>query len=136
MISAALNAAGLLALGGDTVWYYLRQGPDHVMNYLLVSGALFALGVFIIITRKNAVALLMGVEFVLNAAAINFVAFSRFPLYIGDDRKAEILIDGHVATLFVIVLAAAEAAVALALVLAIYQTHETIDLDRVDELSS
>jgi NADH:ubiquinone oxidoreductase subunit K len=138
MIYAA--AAPPLAVDLDTIQYYLAAGPDHLINYLLISGILLVLGVFILVTRRNAVAMLMGVEFILNAAALNFVAFSRFPLHFGPnlspDRKAEILVDGHVFTLFIIILAAAEAAVALALILAVFQTHDTIDLDKVDELSS
>ena len=114
----------------ERIPFYLSQGPDHLANYLLVSAVLFALGIFIVATRRNAVGLLMGLEFILNAAALNFVVFSRFPM-VGN----RMLIEGQVFTLFVVVLAAAEAAVALALVLAVYQTHETIDLDRVDELN-
>ena len=82
-------------------------------HYLVISAALFSFGLYGIITRKNAVMVLMGIELMLNSANINFVAFSRF----GDYG-----LHGQVIALFVIVLAAAEAAIALAIVLNIYKT--------------
>ena len=100
------------------------------MNYLILAGLLFACGVFAMISRRNAIGILMGVELILNAAGINFVAFSRF----GHDTVDGHHLDGQIFTLFIIVLAAAEAAVALALVLAVFQTHKTIALDEVDEM--
>jgi NADH:ubiquinone oxidoreductase subunit K len=108
----------------------LLAGPDALLNYLLLAGLLFACGVFAMISRRNAIGILMGVELILNAAGINFVAFSRF----GHDTHGGNQLDGQVFTLFIIVLAAAEAAVALALVLAVFQTHKTIALDDVDEM--
>ncbi|MFH0939584.1 MAG: NADH-quinone oxidoreductase subunit NuoK [Planctomycetota bacterium] len=105
-------------------------GPDALNNYLILSGVLFACGIFAMISRRNAVGILMGVELVLNAAGINFVAFARF----GHDKIHGNQLDGQIFTLFIIVLAAAEAAVALALVLAVFQTHRTIALDEVDEM--
>lgn len=108
----------------------LAAGPDALANYLILAGLLFACGVFAMISRRNAVGILMGVELILNAAGINFVAFSRF----GHDKIGGSHLDGQVFTLFIIVLAAAEAAVALALVLAVFQTHRTIALDDVDEM--
>ena len=100
-------------------------GPDNLFNYLLLAGILFALGVFAMVSRRNAVGILMGVELILNAAGINFVAFSCFNGH---------HLDGQVFALFIIVMAAVEAAVALALVLAVFQTHRTIELNEVDEL--
>lgn len=76
-------------------------------------------------TKRNAIGVLMGVELILTAATLNFVAFSRF---------TPLGLDGQVMALFVIVLAAAEAAVALAIVLNFYNNHMTIDVDRADEL--
>jgi NADH-quinone oxidoreductase subunit K len=108
----------------------LMAGPDALINYLILSGVLFACGIFAMISRRNAVGILMGVELILNAAGINFVAFSRF----GHDKIGGNHLDGQVFTLFIIVLAAAEAAVALALVLSVFQTHKTISLDEVDEM--
>ncbi|MCX7879104.1 MAG: NADH-quinone oxidoreductase subunit NuoK [Ignavibacteria bacterium] len=94
-------------------------------HYLVLSAILFGLGLFAIITRKNAVLVLIGVELVLNSANINFVAFSKFN---------KLNIDGHIAALFVIMLAAIEVAVALAIVLNIYQNYKHINVDEVDTL--
>jgi len=103
------------------------EGGETPENYLAVAAILFALGIFAVVTRRNAVTILMGVELILNAAAINFVVFTRFGAAAG-------AIDGQVFTLFIIVLAAAEAVVALALVLAVFQTRATIDLDRMTDM--
>ncbi|RMH72748.1 MAG: NADH-quinone oxidoreductase subunit NuoK [Gemmatimonadetes bacterium] len=92
-------------------------------HYLVVSSALFVCGVMAMVTRKNAVAILMGVELMLNAAAVNFVAFAH---YVGGS--------GQVFAVFIIVLAAAEAVIALAIVLGIYQNIHTIEVDRLTQL--
>lgn len=105
-------------------------GPDALINYLVIAAVLFACGIFAMISRRNAVGILMGVELILNAAGVNFVAFSRF----GHDKAGGDHLDGQIFTLFIIVLAAAEAAVALALVLSVFQTHRTIALDEVNEM--
>ena len=98
---------------------------DHLSNYLFISAVLFSLGIFAVMTRRNGIAVLMGVELMLNAANINFVAFSRF---------GGMNLDGHIFSLFVIVLAAAEAAVALAIVINIYNNLNTINIDDASEL--
>jgi NADH:ubiquinone oxidoreductase subunit K len=108
----------------------LADGPNDLTNYLLVAGFLFACGLFAMISRRNAVGILMGVELILNAAGINFVAFARF----GHTKVGGAHLDGQVFSLFIIVLAAAEAAVALALVLSVFQTHKTIQLDDVSDM--
>ena len=97
-------------------------------EYLVVGAALFAIGTALVITRRNAVMVLMGLELILNAAALNFVAFSRFIPRVRDH------LSGDVTTVFVIVIAAAEAAVALAIVLNLYNTFNTIDVDEIDSL--
>ena len=94
-------------------------------HFLTVSAALFALGLFAVMSRRNAVGILMGVELMLNAANINFVAFSRFVQH---------GIDGQIMAAFVIVLAAAEAAVALAIVLAMFRNFGTVNADTVQNL--
>tara|TARA_B100001113_G_scaffold78091_1_gene61300 strand:+ start:147 stop:452 length:306 start_codon:yes stop_codon:yes gene_type:complete len=93
---------------------------DQLNNYLFISAALFSIGLFGVMTRRNGIAVLMGVELILNAANINFVAFSRF---------GGMNLDGHIFALIVIVLAAAEAAVALAIVINIYNNLHTINVD-------
>ena len=94
-------------------------------HFLAVAVILFALGFFTVVTRKNAVGILMGVELILNSANINYLAFARYGS--GD-------YDGQVFAIFVIMLAAAEAAIGLAIVLGIYQTFQTIDVEATDSL--
>jgi NADH-quinone oxidoreductase subunit K len=95
-------------------------------HFLLVGAVLFAFGTYTVITRTNAVGILMGVELLLNAANVNFVAFNHF--------NPHPVLPGQVFSVFVIVLAAAEAAVALAIVLAIYMNVKTIDVTQADTL--
>jgi NADH-quinone oxidoreductase subunit K len=97
----------------------------QLAHFLIVSAVLFALGLYGIMTRRNAILVLMGVELVLNAANINFVAFSRY---------GGLNLDGQAAAIFVIILAAAEAAVALAIVLNIYHRFRTVNVDEVSTL--
>ncbi len=94
-------------------------------HFIIVSTVLFALGLFGIVTRKNAVMVLMGIELILNSANINFIAFAKFGNF-GNQ--------GQLIALFVIVLAAAEAAIALAIVLNIYKTFSTVNVDEIDTL--
>ncbi len=94
-------------------------------HFLIISTLLFSMGIYAIITRKNAVMVLMGVELILNSANINFIAFSRF---------GNFGFNGQLIALFVIVLASAEAAIALAIVLNIYKNLSTVNVDEVDNL--
>ncbi len=94
---------------------------------LIVGGVLFAIGLYVALVKRNAVAVLMGIELMLNAVNLTFVGFSRF---VESPRP----LDGHVFAIFVITVAAAEAAVALALVVAIYRYRDTIDVDRINLL--
>lgn len=102
--------------------------PDptsYLSSYLFIGAVLFVCGVICMATKRNAIGVLMGVELVLNGANVNFVAFSRY---------TALGLDGQVFSLFVIVLAAAEAAVALAIVLNFYNNHLTVDVDRGNKL--
>lgn len=94
-------------------------------HYLVLSLILFCIGLAVAITRRNAIAVLIGLELMLNAANINLVAFSRY------DPN---LLQGQMFALFVIVVAAAEAAVALALVVRVYSYYKLADLDKLNEL--
>jgi len=94
-------------------------------HFLVVSAILFGLGLLTVATRRNAVAILMGVELILNAAALNFVAFSHY---------VAAAVGGAIFALFIIVLAAAEAAIALAIVLAIFRHFHSIDAQDVSTL--
>ncbi len=94
-------------------------------HFLILSSILFSFGLYAVIVRKNAVMVLMGIELILNSANINFVAFSHFGHFGWD---------GQLMALFVIILAAAEAAIALAIVLNIYRTYLHINVDEVNKL--
>lgn len=94
-------------------------------HFLVLSGILFGLGLFALITRKNAILVLMGIELILNSANINLIAFSKYK---------GLGVDGQVAAIFVIILAVAEAAIALAIVLNIYNNFNTVDIDEVNTM--
>ena len=94
-------------------------------HFLFISAALFSLGIICVLTRKNAVHVMMGVELILNSANINLVAFSRYSA--GN-------MNGQIFAIFVIVVAAAEAAVGLAIILSMYRIIKTVNLDRADAL--
>ena len=94
-------------------------------HYLVVSALLFSLGLICVLARRNAIGLLMGVELILNAANINLVAFAHF---------IEQNISGQIFALFVIILAAAEAAIAMAIVLSIFRSFKHIDATMTIEL--
>ena len=96
-----------------------------LQHYLLLSAALFSLGIFGVLTRKNGVNVLMGIELILNSANINLIAFSRY---------SSPGLDGQMFAVFVIVVAAAEVAVALAIVLTMYRLLKTVSLDQADTL--
>ena len=98
---------------------------DQLQNYLFIAAALVSLGLFAVITRRNAVAVLMGVELILNSANVNFLAFSRF---------GGMNFNGHVFALFVIIMAAAEAAVALAIIINLYNNYQSINVDEASQL--
>ena len=94
--------------------------------YLVVAAILFSIGVFGVLARRNAVAILMGVELMLNAVNINLVAFWR---YLQPDKMV-----GQAFAAFVFVVAAAEAAVGLALIVSVYRNRSTVDVESVDLL--
>ena len=95
-------------------------------HYLVVAAVLFGTGIFTMTTKRNAIGILIGVELVLNSTNINLVAFDR---YLGPGR-----LDGQMMALFVIVLAAAEAALAVGICINVYKNLSTIDVDTADTL--
>jgi NAD(P)H-quinone oxidoreductase subunit 4L len=95
-------------------------------HHLVLSALLFALGVYAVLTRRNGVAILMGIELMLNAANINLVAFNKY--------SGPAAMQGQIFALVVITLAACEAAVGLALMLAAYRSLETIDVDEIHQM--
>ncbi len=94
--------------------------------FLLLSAFLFACGVTCVAVKRNAIGILMGVELILNAANVNLIAFGRF--------NSGFRLDGQMFALMVVVLAAAEAAVALAIILNFYNNHATVDVDEAKDL--
>lgn len=94
-------------------------------HFLMVSVLLFSLGLLAVISRRNIIMVLMGIELILNSANLNFIAFSRF---------TSTSLDGQMIALFIIIIAAAEAAVALAIALNIYNRFKTINVDEISLL--
>jgi NADH:ubiquinone oxidoreductase subunit K len=95
-----------------------------MLQYLALAAVLFAIGVFGVLTRRNAIGILMSLELMFNAANINLVAFNKFA---GPDG-----LTGQIFSLFVIVIAAAEAVVGLAIVLLLYRNWKGIDVDHIN----
>ena len=96
-------------------------------SYLMISTFLFICGLIPVIARKNLIAVLLGMELILNASALNFVAYTR---YVNQN------LDGHIFPLFIIIVAAAEAAVGLAIVIRFFQIRESIHIDDATQLQS
>ena len=107
----------------------LLSQPVGVSHFMAVGAVLFVCGAVCMATKRNALGVLMGIELVLNGANLNFVAFGSKFL-----RQNTLSLDGELIAIFVIVLAAAEAAVALAIALNFYNNHTTIDVDHADDL--
>ena len=95
-------------------------------HYLVVAAILFCCGLLTMMTKRNAIGILIGVELVLNAATVNLIAFDR---YLGPGR-----IDGQITALFVIVVAAAEAALAVGICINLYKNVSTVDVDVASRL--
>jgi NADH:ubiquinone oxidoreductase subunit K len=94
-------------------------------DFLMVSIALFCIGLYMIITKRNAIQILIGIELILNAGILNLVAFGKYD---------KVLNGGNVFALFAIVLAAATTAIALAIILNVYKKYRTIDPDKINSL--
>jgi NADH:ubiquinone oxidoreductase subunit K len=94
-------------------------------HFLIISAGLFCIGLYAVFTKKNAIQILIGIEFMINAAVLNFVAFGKFDQVNGG---------GQLFALFAIVLAAAGVAVALAIILNVYKHFKTIDPSKIDKL--
>jgi NADH-quinone oxidoreductase subunit K len=115
----------------DPLFANLLTEPVGVAHYMAVGAVLFTAGVMSMAVKRNLLGVLMGVELVLNGAIVNFVAIGS-PYLRGDD--ASIGLDGQLMALFAIVLAAAEAAVALAIALNYYHTVGSVDVDQATQL--
>lgn len=102
----------------------LSHNPD---SYLIIAILIFGAGVFTVLTRKNILGILMGIELMLNASVINFITFSFF-------RQNSIIFTGHIFALFVIILAAAEAVVALAILLVVFRQRHSVMTDDISQM--
>lgn len=99
----------------------------HLQNYLIISALLFSIGLAVAVTKRNAILILMGIELMINAVNINLVAFSQY-----DPNRLQ----GQMLALFVMVIAAAEVTVALAIIMKIYDYFKNIDLDEINQLKN
>lgn len=96
-------------------------------SYLVIAFFLFLAGLFVMIARKNIIGIMLGIELILNASALNFAAYERF---------VNQNIDGQIMSLFIIIIAAAEAAVGLAIAIRFFQLNESIHVDDATQLQS
>jgi NADH-quinone oxidoreductase subunit K len=108
---------------------YAATHPD-LSKFLVIGALLFIIGVAGVLTRRNIIVIFMSIELILNAANLNFIAFSRYLSSIGSQNA----LAGQIFTVFVIVVAAAEAAIGLGIVIALYRNKETIWVDEIDLL--
>lgn len=99
----------------------------HLQNYLIISALLFSIGLAIAVTKRNAILILMGIELMINAVNINLVAFSQY-----DPNQLR----GQMFALFIMVVAAAEVTIALAIIMKIYDYFKNIDLDEINQLKN
>jgi len=122
----------LLLQDGDSRLSLMKQSalnPD-LSKFLVIGALLFIIGVAGVLTRRNIIVIFMSIELILNAANLNFIAFSRYLQSTGSANA----IAGQIFTVFVIVVAAAEAAIGLGIVIALYRNKETIWVDEIDLL--
>ena len=99
----------------------------NLSSYLFISFVLFLCGVLVMVARKNIIAILLGIELILNASALNFAAYTKF---------TNNNLEGHIMSLFIIVIAAAEAAVGLGIVIRFFQLRESIHIDDASTLQN
>ncbi|MEZ4265774.1 MAG: NADH-quinone oxidoreductase subunit NuoK [Myxococcota bacterium] len=101
--------------------------------FTLLAAALFAMGLYAVLARRNLIAMLIGIELMLNAASLNALAFGRYGALVDVD-PALAAVSGQLLALFIIGLAAAEAAIALAIILAVHRHRQSVDVDALDTL--
>ena len=109
--------------------WHAASHPD-LSKFLVIGALLFIIGVAGVLTRRNIIVIFMSIELILNAANLNFIAFSRYLEATGNVNA----VAGQIFTVFVIVVAAAEAAIGLGIVIALYRNKETIWVDEIDLL--
>jgi len=104
----------------------------QAQHYLVLGAILFALGAAGVVLRRNAIIILMSIELMLNAVNLTFLAFARFPLVTSSPTGS--FLSGHAAVFFVIATAAAEAAVGLAIIIAVFRSRASVNVDEFDTL--
>ena len=129
MNSLFIPALALLQEGVLDNFKQSIQHPD-LSKFLIIGALLFTIGVAGVLTRRNIIVIFMSIELILNAANLNFIAFSRYL----QEQGSLNAVAGQVFTVFIIVVAAAEAAIGLGLVIALYRNRETIFVDKIDLL--
>jgi NADH:ubiquinone oxidoreductase subunit K len=120
------------AAAGNSRTEIVLEGIKHpdLSKFLVIGALLFIIGVAGVLTRRNIIVIFMSIELILNAANLNFIAFSRYLQETGNPNA----VAGQVFTVFIIVVAAAEAAIGLGIVIALYRNKETIFVDKIDLL--
>ena len=131
MLNFLTPILGLLLQAAEGGWLdrirISATNPD-LAKFLVIGAFLFIIGVAGVLTRRNIIVIFMSIELILNAANLNFIAFSRYLSQAGNPNA----IAGQIFTIFVIVVAAAEAAIGLGIVIALYRNKETIWVDEID----
>lgn len=117
---------GILAIGAIGSFFVLTLGQDVVIRYLTLSALLFSIGMYGMVRSRNAVRVLMAIELMINAVNINLITFARF--------VDPVAVKGQLFAIFTLTVAAAEAAVGLAIVLAIYRSLSTVDMNKFNLL--
>jgi len=128
----SLHSPALALLLQDGMGERVFSGVQHpdLSKFLVVGALLFAIGLAGVLVRRNIIVIFMSIELILNAANLNFIAFAR---YLQDTGNVN-AVAGQVFTVFIIVVAAAEAAIGLGIVIALYRNRETIFVDKIDLL--
>jgi NADH:ubiquinone oxidoreductase subunit K len=132
MLNSFIPTLALLLQATEGRWNQTWQTASHpdLSKFLVIGALLFIIGVAGVLTRRNIIVIFMSIELILNAANLNFIAFSRYLESIGKENA----LAGQIFTVFVIVVAAAEAAIGLGIVIALYRNKETIWVDEIDLL--
>ena len=137
------NYAALMIQAGGGGWFqrlleYLKRFEPNLVNFMMLSFLLFIIGVAGVLSRRNIIIIFMSIELILNAVNINLIAFSRY-LEASSSALRQKGIEAHpsagpVFTIFIIVVAAAEAAVGLGIVISLFRNRETVSIDEIDLL--
>ncbi len=132
MLNSFIPILALFQAAEGGRWAQTWQAASHpdLSKFLVIGALLFIIGVAGVLTRRNIIVIFMSIELILNAANLNFIAFSRYLTSIGNVNA----VAGQIFAVFVIVVAAAEAAIGLGIVIALYRNKETIWVDEIDLL--